>query len=150
MNFAYDWAFARPIRNVYYNLTMTGLSVFVTLFIGTIELLGLLGLLGQEANLTSAFWTFMANFNINTAEMGPDGRQRIAELTSLGSLPPWAQRDLLWRPFSCLGHQEPVEVPLAEFQARPDEHGPRRNAVPSCYKRAGPTAPSLQAGRSSA
>ena len=31
MNFAYDWAFARPIRKVYYNLTITGLSVFVAL-----------------------------------------------------------------------------------------------------------------------
>ncbi|HUB41217.1 MAG TPA: HoxN/HupN/NixA family nickel/cobalt transporter [Streptosporangiaceae bacterium] len=64
MNFAYDWAFAKPIRKVYYNITITGLSVFVALFIGTIELLGLLG---QEAGLTSGFWSFMANFNINTA-----------------------------------------------------------------------------------
>ena len=46
MNFAYDWAFARPVRKVYYNLTITGLSVFVAVFIGAIELLGLLG---QEA-----------------------------------------------------------------------------------------------------
>ena len=29
MNFAYDWAFAKPVRKVYYNLTITGLSVFV-------------------------------------------------------------------------------------------------------------------------
>ena len=43
MNFAYDWAFARPVRKVYYNLTITGLSVFVAFFIGTIEILGLLG-----------------------------------------------------------------------------------------------------------
>jgi nickel/cobalt transporter (NiCoT) family protein len=64
MNFAYDWAFARPVRKVYYNLTMTGLSVFVAFFIGTIELLGLLG---QEAGLTTGFWSFLANFNINTA-----------------------------------------------------------------------------------
>jgi nickel/cobalt transporter (NiCoT) family protein len=64
MNFAYDWAFARPIRKVYYNLTITGLSVFVAFFIGTIELLGLLG---QELNLNGGFWTFMGNFNINTA-----------------------------------------------------------------------------------
>jgi len=64
MNFAYDWAFSRPVRKVYYNITITGLSVFVALFIGTIELLGLLG---QEAGLTSGFWNFMANFNINTA-----------------------------------------------------------------------------------
>ena len=34
MNFAYDWAFARPVRKVYYNLTITGLSVFVAMFIG--------------------------------------------------------------------------------------------------------------------
>jgi len=64
MNFAYDWAFARPVRKVYYNITITGLSVFVALFIGTIELLGLLG---QEAGLTTGFWNFMASFNINTA-----------------------------------------------------------------------------------
>ena len=64
MNFAYDWAFAKPIRKVYYNITITGLSVFVALFIGTIELLGLLG---QEARLSGGFWTFLANFNINTA-----------------------------------------------------------------------------------
>jgi nickel/cobalt transporter (NiCoT) family protein len=64
MNFAYDWAFAKPIRKVYYNITITGLSVFVALFIGTIELLGLLG---QEAKLSGGFWSFLANFNINTA-----------------------------------------------------------------------------------
>jgi high-affinity nickel-transport protein len=36
---AYSWAFTSPIRKVFYNLTMTSLSVFVALFIGTIELL---------------------------------------------------------------------------------------------------------------
>jgi nickel/cobalt transporter (NiCoT) family protein len=64
MNFAYDWAFARPIRKVYYNLTITGLSVFVALFIGTIEILGLIG---SEYDLTGGFWAFMANFDINKA-----------------------------------------------------------------------------------
>jgi nickel/cobalt transporter (NiCoT) family protein len=64
MNFAYDWAFAKPVRKVYYNLTITGLSVFVALFIGTIELLGLLS---TELNLTGGFWDFMANFDINKA-----------------------------------------------------------------------------------
>ncbi|GAB2988219.1 nickel/cobalt efflux system [Amycolatopsis acidiphila] len=38
MNFAYHWAFANPVRKVYYNLTITGLSVTVALVIGTIEL----------------------------------------------------------------------------------------------------------------
>jgi high-affinity nickel-transport protein len=64
MNFAYDWAFAKPVRKVYYNLTITGLSVFVAFFIGTIEILGLLG---QEFNLSGGFWGFMGNFNINKA-----------------------------------------------------------------------------------
>ena len=35
---AYDWAFSNPIRKVYYNLTVTGISVAVALFIGTVEL----------------------------------------------------------------------------------------------------------------
>jgi high-affinity nickel-transport protein len=64
MNFAYDWAFAKPIRKVYYNLTMTGLSVFVAFFVGTIEIVGLVA---QEANLHGGFWDFMQAFNINTA-----------------------------------------------------------------------------------
>ena len=64
MNFAYDWAFARPVRKVFYNLTITGLSVFVAFFIGTIEILGLIA---QEANFNSGFWSFMQDFNINKA-----------------------------------------------------------------------------------
>jgi nickel/cobalt transporter (NiCoT) family protein len=64
MNFAYDWAFAKPIRKVFYNLTITGLSVFVAFFIGTIEIVGLIG---SEAHLNGPFWNFFANFNINTA-----------------------------------------------------------------------------------
>src|ERR1700733_6523486 len=64
MNFAYDWAFAKPIRKIYYNLTITGLSVFIALFIGTIEIVGLVA---NEAGLPGSFWNFLANFNINRA-----------------------------------------------------------------------------------
>jgi high-affinity nickel-transport protein len=64
MNFAYDWAFAKPVRKVYYNLTITGLSVFVAVFIGAVELLGLLA---QDTSLNGSFWTFLESFNINTA-----------------------------------------------------------------------------------
>jgi nickel/cobalt transporter (NiCoT) family protein len=64
MNFAYDWAFSKPIRKIYYNLTITGLSVFIALFIGTIEILGLIS---QELSLTGPFWEFVASFNINRA-----------------------------------------------------------------------------------
>ena len=65
MNFAYDWAFAKPVRKVFYNLTITGLSVFVAFFIGTIELLGLLG--HRAPDLHDPFFNFFAHFNINTA-----------------------------------------------------------------------------------
>src|ERR1700760_1120391 len=64
LNFAYDWAFAKPVRKVYYNMTIPGLSVFVALFIGATELLGLLG---QDGHLNGSFWAFLAGFNINTA-----------------------------------------------------------------------------------
>jgi high-affinity nickel-transport protein len=40
MNGAYGWAFARPVRKVFYNLTITAISVLVALVIGTIELIG--------------------------------------------------------------------------------------------------------------
>jgi high-affinity nickel-transport protein len=64
MNFAYGWAFARPVRKVYYNLVITGLSIGAAFIIGTIEILGILT---TEAHLTGGFWSVMANFNINVA-----------------------------------------------------------------------------------
>ncbi len=41
MNFAYGWAFSKPVRKLYYNITITALSVAMALVIGTIELGGL-------------------------------------------------------------------------------------------------------------
>ena len=64
MNFAYGWAFARPVRKVYYNLVITGLSIGAAFIIGTIEILGVLT---NEVHLHGAFWSTMANFNINVA-----------------------------------------------------------------------------------
>ena len=64
MNFAYGWAFARPVRKVYYNLVITGLSIGAAFIIGTIEILGILT---TEAHLSGGFWSVMANFNINIA-----------------------------------------------------------------------------------
>jgi nickel/cobalt transporter (NiCoT) family protein len=64
MNFAYGWAFARPVRKVYYNLVITGLSIGAAFIIGTIEILGILT---TEAHLHGRFWDLMANFNINVA-----------------------------------------------------------------------------------
>jgi high-affinity nickel-transport protein len=64
MNFAYDWAFANPVRKIFYNLTITGLSVAVAFVIGSIEILGLIG---QESDFNSPFWNFVRGFNINEA-----------------------------------------------------------------------------------
>jgi nickel/cobalt transporter (NiCoT) family protein len=54
MNFAYGWAFSRPVRKVYYNMTVTSLSVFVALVIGGIELLSLLS---NKLMLTGQPWS---------------------------------------------------------------------------------------------
>ncbi len=64
MNVAYGWAFFNPVRKIYYNLAITGLSVAICFFIGTIEVFGLAP---QELHWHAAFWSWMANFNINAA-----------------------------------------------------------------------------------
>ena len=62
MNFAYGWAFSKPVRKVYYNITITGLSVAVALIIGGIELLSILvGKLGLESGPVAA----VAGLNLN-------------------------------------------------------------------------------------
>ena len=62
MNFAYGWAFSKPIRKVFYNITITGLSVAVALVIGTIEFGGLIA---QHLNATGAFWNWFEAIDIN-------------------------------------------------------------------------------------
>jgi nickel/cobalt transporter (NiCoT) family protein len=67
MNLAYGWAFFNPVRKVYYNLAITGLSVAICFFIGGIETLSLVPLEVHGVSQTGGFWGFMYNFNINTA-----------------------------------------------------------------------------------
>jgi high-affinity nickel-transport protein len=62
MNFAYGWAFSQPVRKVFYNLTVTGLSVAVALVIGSVELGGLIA---QHLNLSGGFWNWFENIDIN-------------------------------------------------------------------------------------
>ncbi|MDX3076962.1 HoxN/HupN/NixA family nickel/cobalt transporter [Streptomyces sp. MI02-7b] len=62
MNFAYEWAFSKPVRKVYYNLTITGLSVAVALIIGSVELLGLIA---DKAGLHGVFWDWIAGLDLN-------------------------------------------------------------------------------------
>jgi nickel/cobalt transporter (NiCoT) family protein len=60
MNFAYGWAFARPVRKVYYNITVTSLSVAVALLIGMIELLQVAA---AKLSLSGGFWSVLDNLN---------------------------------------------------------------------------------------
>jgi high-affinity nickel-transport protein len=67
MNFAYGWAFSKPVRKVYYNLTITGLSVAVALLIGTAELLSILA---ERLRLTGGVWDWVGRLNLNQIGYG--------------------------------------------------------------------------------
>ena len=62
---AYDWAFIKPLRKLYYNLTITLVSVIIAVVIGGIEALGLLG---EKLEFTGGFWDWirLVNDNFNT------------------------------------------------------------------------------------
>ena len=60
MSQAYGWAFSNPVRKVYYNITVTSLSVAVALIIGTIELLQVLS---TKLSLDSGFWSWLNNLD---------------------------------------------------------------------------------------
>ena len=62
---AYSWAFSNPVRKVFYNLTITALSVFVALFVGIVELLQILI---HQLNLRGGFWRA-----INSLDFGSMG-----------------------------------------------------------------------------
>jgi high-affinity nickel-transport protein len=64
---AYNWAFIKPIRKLYYNLVITGVSVVVALLIGSIEGLGLIG---GELGLGGRFWGGVGRLNDNFNGLG--------------------------------------------------------------------------------
>ncbi|MDE1860543.1 MAG: HoxN/HupN/NixA family nickel/cobalt transporter [Candidatus Micrarchaeota archaeon] len=63
MSLAYGWAFLKPIRKVYYNLTITIISVLVALFIGTVELIQVLS---GEFGLSGGVWAWLAGLDFET------------------------------------------------------------------------------------
>ena len=103
MNMAYGWAFFNPVRRVYYNLAITGLSVAICFFIGGIEVLSLFPAEIGGLSQTHGFWGFMYNFNINTAGFVIVGMFVVTWLAAL----------LIWR----YGHIE--EKWSARLQSRP-------------------------------
>ena len=67
MLYAYDWAFIKPIRKLYYNLSITFMSVVVAILIGGVEVLGLAG---DQLALKGAFWDGIAALNDNFTAFG--------------------------------------------------------------------------------
>jgi high-affinity nickel-transport protein len=63
MNFAYGWAFSRPVRKIYYNMVITGLSVTVALIIGSMQLVSILA---QQAGLSQGPLAAVAGLDLNT------------------------------------------------------------------------------------
>jgi high-affinity nickel-transport protein len=63
MNFAYGWAFSKPVRKVYYNITITALSVAVALIIGAIELTSILA---DKTGIDSGPIRAIANLDMNS------------------------------------------------------------------------------------
>jgi high-affinity nickel-transport protein len=80
MNAAYGWAFARPVRKVFYNITMTAISVAVALVIGTIELVGVIA---DQADITSGPLSVIADIPLDYAGYGIVGLFFVSWLIAL-------------------------------------------------------------------
>ena len=64
---AYGWAFVHPLRKLWYNLTITVISVIVAMLIGGIEALGLIG---DQLGLEGSFWSFVGGLNDDLGNFG--------------------------------------------------------------------------------
>jgi nickel/cobalt transporter (NiCoT) family protein len=64
---AYGWAFVKPLRKLYYNLTITALSVVAALLVGGLELLGLVA---EHLPGEGPFWRFVGAINDNFSFLG--------------------------------------------------------------------------------
>ena len=67
MNFAYGWAFSKPVRKVYYNLVITTLSIAVAFIIGTIELMSIVA---DRFSLTGGVWGMVSDVDLNVVGFG--------------------------------------------------------------------------------
>jgi nickel/cobalt transporter (NiCoT) family protein len=64
---AYGWAFVKPIRKLYYNITITSVSVLVAFVVGGIEALGLFA---THFHLAGLFWDDVIGLNDNFGTLG--------------------------------------------------------------------------------
>ncbi len=64
---AYGWAYRNPLRKLFYNLTITSVSVLVAVVVGGIETLGLIG---GQFHLEGTFWSTVSELNENFGALG--------------------------------------------------------------------------------
>jgi nickel/cobalt transporter (NiCoT) family protein len=64
---AYGWAFTKPIRKLFYNMTMTLISALIAVVIGGIEALGLAA---DQFSLSGSFWDLIGHLNDNWGALG--------------------------------------------------------------------------------
>ncbi len=67
MSHAYGWAFVRPVRKLYYNLTLTAGSVVAALLVGSVEALGLMS---DRFSLKGSFWNLVSTLNNHFGMIG--------------------------------------------------------------------------------
>ncbi len=77
---AYGWAFVKPLRKIYYNLTITIISVLVAFVIGGAEILQVLS---GELNLQGPFWSWLAGLNFETIGYGIIGIFVVSWLSAM-------------------------------------------------------------------
>jgi nickel/cobalt transporter (NiCoT) family protein len=81
MRLAYGWAFQAPIRKIYYNLTLTVISVLVAFVIGGIEVLQVIS---SEFGLQGPFWAAITGLNFETLGFAVAGLFLVAWLVAMG------------------------------------------------------------------
>src|SRR6201986_933444 len=64
---SYGWAFVKPIRKLYYNMTITFVSVIVAVIVGGVEALGLVA---DKFGLSGGLWNAIASLNDNFGMLG--------------------------------------------------------------------------------
>jgi high-affinity nickel-transport protein len=80
MRMAYGWAFLKPIRKIYYNLTITIISILVAFVVGGVEILQVLS---GEFQLSGTFWDWLKNLDFETLGYGIVGIFVISWIVSI-------------------------------------------------------------------
>ena len=146
MNAAYGWAFAKPVRKVFYNITITTISVAVALIIGTIELIGVLA---DQAHITTGPLAAIAGIPLDYAGYGIVGAVRAVVAGRAAGLALRPHRGAL---VGRTSRAEPPAYPLAaldlaEVRVAVADHGQRDHPRKDQGRRPSPSRRPATSGR---